>query len=277
MKAYKSILKTASIAVTAALTGILLNLFYTPHGFVPAGVTGIAAILHYLFGWKIGITTFLMNIPIYLYAVFQRQGKLVFFSLVGTVFFSIGYDLPLPMLQLSDPLIAALFGGVINGFCFSVIVRCGATTGGIDIIGVILERKYAFSAGFITLVINLGVLLAAGAVLGAELALLTLLAKFTASKAYDFGMSDLNRTKTVLLLTERPEEIAAAIYYRLNRSSTFLIGEGAYLRQPIKILYCVVRTTDIPVVRELAKNLDPNSMLSEIDTQKVMGKGFHSL
>ena len=162
----------AQIILGAMVGGAAYPLFMTPNKIAPGGITGIATILNHLFHWPVGTVTLIMNIPLFLIS-YRAMGRIFAFrSLVATLFFTLFIDV-LPLQPMTtDPLLGALYGGVMLGAGLGLIMRGGATTGGSDMVARMVNKRFQFiSTGSFLFAIDFAVVVSAGFLIGATEAL----------------------------------------------------------------------------------------------------------
>ena len=162
----------AQILLGALIGGAAYPLFMTPNRIAPGGITGVATILNHLLHWPVGTVSLILNLPLFMIS-YKAMGKVFAFrSLVATVAFSLFIDI-LPLKPMTnDPLLGALYGGVLLGIGLGLIMRGGATTGGSDMIARMVHKRFPFiSTGAFLFAIDFAVVLAAGLLIGTSEAL----------------------------------------------------------------------------------------------------------
>lgn len=266
-----------TITLGACLSAIALNAFFLPHHLLSGGVTGLAMIFYYLFGWEVSTTNVLLNIPLFFLAYKLMSRNYFISGIYGTVILSVFLRLFAPLDTLTlvhDPMLSCIAGGALNGIGLGTLYRVGGSTGGTDIIGAIVQKFYAISISATGFIINI-VLLCAGAFLfGLEPALYTMTAYFVVFKVSNAFTAGFDFKKSLIIISEHNEEIAEAIIRIVGRGVTYIEGEGAYTHQHRKMLFCVVKLTQVAKIRRLVKELDPFAFLIVQDANDVFGRGF---
>ena len=176
----------AQILLGALIGGAAYPLFMTPNSIAPGGITGIATILNHLFRWPVGTVTLLLNLPLFLIS-YRAMGRIFAFrSLVATIFFTLFIDI-LPLQPMTtDPLLGALYGGVMLGCGLGLIMRGGATSGGSDMVAKMVNKRFQFiSTGSFLFAIDFAVVVSAGFLIGTTEALWALISIFLCSKVMD--------------------------------------------------------------------------------------------
>lgn len=275
---------------TEALKRLLLNLFLltagscifavgvnailVPQKFISGGVIGVALVLHYLIpGLSIGLTYFLLNIPLILLGWFSVSRKFVLYTCFGMAAFSLATALIVPPpIPIDNPILAAILAGIICGAGGGIILRSRGSVGGIDILAVFLNRKWSFRIGATTFLANALVLTGGGFCFGVEQALYSLVAVYTSSKVLDYVLTGFNQRKSIFIISDYSQEIADQILGRLHRGVTFLQGTGAYSGSEKKVVFCIITLIELSRLKELVFDIDPNAFVVVNDTLEVLGK-----
>lgn len=266
-----------TITLGACISGIALNAFFLPHHLLSGGVTGLGMILYYLFGWNVSAMNFLFNIPLFFLAYRLMSRNYFISGIYGTAIFSLFLHIFSPLhetVPVQDAMLSCIAGGALNGIGLGILYRVGGSTGGTDIIGAIVQKFYSISISTTGFLINI-VLLCAGAVLfGLEPALYTMTAYFIVFKVSNAFTAGFDFKKNVLIISEHNDEIAEAIIRLVGRGVTYVDGEGAYTHQKRKIIFCVVKLTQLAKIKEIVKKLDPFAFMIVQDANDVLGRGF---
>ena len=275
----KQVWRYATVALGALISGVGINTFLIPHQLFSGGVSGVAMILYFLFSWPIGIQIILLNIPIFYAAYRLLDRDYVICGIFGMVIFSLATDATRFLADLNfidDTLLAAIYGGVISGIGAGMIFRVGGSAGGTDTIATIIKKYYSLNVGFVGFSINVFLMIVAAALFGVKPAMYTLLSFFVSSQVTDAVIEGLNRKKTIMIISDKNEEIADAILDEVGRGATFLEGTGAYTGQDKKVLFVVVTLTQISKIKFIAEKTDPHAFMIVQDAAEVLGHGFSS-
>ncbi len=263
----------------SAIYAVAINTFTAPNQIAPGGITGLATVGNYLFHIPIGVLTFLLNVPIFIWAVIGLGYHTVLKTVVATVVLSAGIDVLSPFLPAyeGDPILAGLFGGVIQGMGLSLIFMRGATTGGSDTIAQLLLRKHPhLSMGKILLGVDATiVIISAVAFQSLESALYAFLAIFSCSRVVDtilYGTS-IGNGKLLFIMSEKSQEIANAIL-AMDRGVTLLKAKGAYSGKENAVVLSAVRREQVQGVKDVIHELDPNAFFIVGDAGEIGGEGF---
>lgn len=246
--------------------------------FAPGGVTGASIIINYITGWPIGTMAVLLNIPIMIVSLKYLGGRYLLRTLQTLVVNALFIDLVMPALPhyTGSPLMAALFAGGLSGLGLSTIYNAGSCTGGSDLVIMSLRKlKPHLSIGQITMLID-GSLILVGAFVyhNIDAVLYGILYTVVSTFVIDRRMEGFASGKIALIISEKYQEIALRIQQELHRGVTFLKGEGAYLHQDKNVLLCACLRSQLPGVRKIVKESDPDALMIVLEYNEVRGQGF---
>ena len=271
------------LAYTQIVFGCVLGaaaypLFLTPNHISPGGLTGIAMVFNYLFGAPVGTTSLLMNVPLFIIG-FRAMGRVfVFRSLIAALLFSLLIDIiPLPVATM-NPLLGAVFGGVILGVGLGLILRGGATTGGTDMAARMLHKKFQhISVGTILFAIDCVSVLMAGISIEVEYALYALICIYISDKVVDMVMTGVTHEKACYIISNHYEAIKQEIMIKLERGVTVLHAEGGWSGQQRPVLLCVLSAQEVGRVKAIVRTADETAFVFISDAHEVLGEGFRKL
>jgi len=252
-----------------------INALLIPHNLLTGGLTGIAMIIEYFFKVPISLTVVLLNIPLFIAGYRMISKRFVYLSIIGIL--SLSFFLSLTKnwtLSIESPMVAAIYGGLLLGVGSGIIIKNRGSLGGTDIIAVIVNKYFSVSIGVVTTLFNFIILAMAIFMFDIELAMYTMIAIYISSKAIDALQEGFNHKKTIIIISDRSQEIAKELMEKVGRGVTFLEGEGAYTNTRKKLIYIVVRIMELSRVKDIVRAIDENAFLSIIDTKEVEGKGF---
>jgi uncharacterized membrane-anchored protein YitT (DUF2179 family) len=272
-------LQTKKIAVVAAgsLIGALaMNLFLVPANIYSSGFTGIAQLLskvlsdHTPINVSIGFLLLLLNIPVAILG-WKKVGKsFTIYSFLSVVLSSLFLTL-IPIKQVSnDILLNAVFGGVIQAVGVGITLKWGASTGGVDIIAMVLSRMKDKPIGPYMLVINGIIIITAGFLYGWEKALYTLVTLYTATRVID-AIHTRHAKLTAMIITKKADEMKIAIQKRLVRGITILPARGAFSNESREMLMVVITRYELYDLERILKEVDPNAFTNIIQTTNIYG------
>lgn len=277
MQWQKHIWRYSMVALGSFISGVAINTFLIPHQLFSGGVSGVAMILYFLFEWPIGLQIVILNIPIFYAAYRLLDRDYVICGLFGMLIFSFATDATRFLTEvrlIDDTLLAAVYGGVISGIGSGIIFRVNGSAGGTDTIATIIKKYYSLNVGLVGFSINVFLMLVAAALFGVKPAMYTLISFFVSGRVTDAVMQGLNHKKTIMIISDRNDEIAEAIMDEVGRGATFLEGAGAYTGQEKKVLFVVVTLTQIAKIKLITEKMDPHAFMIVQDAAEVLGHGF---
>jgi uncharacterized membrane-anchored protein YitT (DUF2179 family) len=269
------------ILIGCAITGLAYAMFLIPHHFVPGGISGIAMIANYFAGLPVGALIMVLNIPVFLLGLKTMGKKYVVNSLAGMVVSSVFIDLFHEVLKLpsatGNPVLASIYGGVMLGVGLGIVFRGRASTGGSDIIGMVISKYTGMSLGYGIMVTDFLVISASGLALRSlEAPLYGYLVLFLSTKVIDMILEGWSYSKLVIITSTRVDEIADFILRGLDRSGTALRSRSLYLNREGEIILTVIHRKQLADLRRFIKKADPEAFVIINDTYDVLGKGFKS-
>lgn len=262
----------------AAIYAFGFYYFIENNGISPGGITGIAAIGHFLFGVPTGFLYLLLNLPILVVGFLKIGGRFIIRTSVTTLlisFFMQTVPALLPAFS-GDRLLAAVFGGCTCGFGMAVVMLRGATTGGIDIIAKLLRRRWPYlSMGRLILIMDgLIAVLAAVCYRNVQTLLYTAISLFTSSRVIDAILYGGDKGRLLLIVTAKQEEISHAILQRVHRGVTVLPAVGAYSGCERAVLLCALREPEVARAVAAVRELDQTAFTVITVTGGILGVGF---
>ena len=264
--------------------GISVNVFTAPNHIAPGGVTGFATLMNYIFGVPIGLMSFCINVPLLLIGV-RVLGKEFFFrTLKSVVIINFSVDVIVPMMvqvyvYTGEKIMAGLMGGVLMGVCVGSVLQRGSTSGGLDIVGRVVRKKMPqFSIGKIMFAGDFTILVVSMLVYkNIESGLNGLICIFVSSKVVDYLLYGMEKGMMLYVISDKAEEIAKEIMSSIVRGATMIQAEGAYSRDPKKVVLCAIKEHQYPEVKRLIKQIDPNAFLMVNDAHDILGSGFNDM
>ena len=252
--------------------------FLDPGKIAPGGLTGVAMILKHLWGWDIGITSLIMNIPLFIIG-YRAMGKVFAFrSLVATILFSLAIDL-LPLKEITvEPILGTLYGGILLGIGLGFILRGGATTGGTDMAARMVHKYLPFlSVGMFLFLIDCVVVIAAWIFIGSSEALYALICIFVSGKAVDMVMLGLSQNKACFVITNAWERVSRRLLDEMERGVTQLTAKGAYTGKDRPVVLCVLPPQEVSRLKEIVRQEDELAFMFITEAHEALGEGFSSL
>lgn len=256
-----------------------INLFYVPHQFLSGGVTGVALILYYLTGIPVGVTNFIINIPILVLSL-KYMGKFyTFITIIGTALVSLFLDCTTFMsgwVVIKDPIVSAIAGGALLGCAMGILYRYNSNTGGTDVIGAIVKKYYNIEIGNVVFIINLVIVLCSLYFFSLEPAVCTLVAMYINARLASRLVLGFNQRKAAFIVSDKPLEIANTLLCNIHHGATLLYGQGAFSGAEKKIVFAIVDLTQVTRLRNLVEAIDPHAFVFILNATDVIGRGFTS-
>ena len=251
-------------------------------GLVTGGFSGIAILVKSWTAGTVGsegvplwVTNICLNIPLFLIATKIKGFAFVKKALVGDLTLTLWLAL-LPAWELSeDLLLAAVYGGIIQGVGIGLVFLGGGTTGGTDMLSAIIQKYLKhYSIAQIMQFVDGVIVLVGMYVFGMQRALYAIIAVFLVTKVSDGLIEGLKFSKAVYIITEKPDEIARMIMTDLDRGVTGIPARGMYSGQEKMMLYCIVGKKELVHLKEHVDEIDPNAFVIVEDAREVHGEGF---
>ena len=255
-----------------------LVLFTIPNDIAPGGVSGLATALAYLSPISVGVWTLILNIPLVALAWWKLGFRPLIKTIVATLLLSGFIELFLRILPpySNNVLLASVLGGVLCGAGMGIIFVRGATTGGTDLISLLLNRIFPnASVGSLLLIVDATVVVFAVLVFrNIEVALYSIVTIFATTRTVDAIMQGVDHAKVIYIVTERGEDILALLADELGRGVTVLQGRGGYTRRDKNVLMLVTHRNSFAQTLKAVKTIDKKAFIFVTDATEVHGEGF---
>ncbi len=262
-----SLITTGSVICAIAVNGILI-----PQGFVSGGVTGLALVVHYLLP-QISVSTLylLLNIPLFALGWKYVGRRFFIYSIIGTLIFSAAVEWIRLEIPVQDKLLAALLAGIIFGIGVGITLRSAGSSGGTDILSVMVLTRFSVRLGNTVIAFNGAVLIMTAFLFSLESALYTLIFIYVTAHFMDLVVTGLSQRKAVMIISRLQEEIVKSILGELDRGVTIIEGRGGYSGQANNIVYTVITFRELSRIKRLIQAIDPDAFVVVTDTTEVMG------
>ncbi|MCM3570026.1 YitT family protein [Neobacillus mesonae] len=268
--------KMIIVIIGAFLTALGMNLFLIPANVYSSGFTGVAQLLSKVltdytpFHLSIGYLLFILNIPVAILA-WKKVGKsFTIYSSISVALSSLFLEL-IPVKQMShDILLNAVFGGVIIAVGVGITLKWGASTGGLDIIAMVLSRMKDKPIGSYMFALNSIIILTAGYLYGWEKALYTLVFLYTSTRVIDTIHTRYSKL-TAFIITKKADEMKKAIHAKLVRGITMIPAKGAFSNETREMLMIVITRYELFDLERVIKDVDPNAFTNIVQTTDVYG------
>jgi uncharacterized membrane-anchored protein YitT (DUF2179 family) len=267
--------------IYAIMVSIALNFFWTPGHIYSSGFTGLSQLFDSLskgiFGFNIPVYVFyiIFNIPLIAAAWAKIGHRFAIFTLIAVVLASTMIRLMnAPTALTHDPLIDAIFGGLINGFATGLALRNGISTGGLDIIGILVRKRTGMRMGVVNMSFNAFIMIAAGLVFGWQYAFYSAIGVFINAKVIDMVYTRQQKMQ-IMIITDRPKTVVDSIQNHLRRGITIVHGaEGAYKHDKKAVLFTVISQYEQFEVREALNEADPHAFMSMWRIERTVGNFY---
>ena len=267
------------LIVGAIIYSIGTQCFITPADIAPGGAMGIALMVHHLTNLPVGTLTLCVNIPLLILAWFYLSRRFAIRTAITCIICSVMVDFVvapnLPMYE-GDRLLSSLYGGVIIGIGMAFIFLAGSTTGGSDIAGYLVQKKWPHvSIGRLLLAID-GVILSTSTVVfgNIDAALFGLICLYAQTKVIDTIIYGNDAGSQVTVVTRHAAEISEKIIQVLDRSATLLDAKGAYSGSATQVVLCTVRKSEFSRLKKMIHEIDKDAFVMVTETSQVFGLGF---
>jgi uncharacterized membrane-anchored protein YitT (DUF2179 family) len=263
------------ITTGAFLFGLGLKAIAIPHKFVTGGISGLSLLLYYVSGsLSPGVWYLVVNIPVFLVGWIFISKRFFFYSLYGMFAVSLSIEWISIAVPIHEPILAVLAGGILMGIGSGIVLHSLGSSGGLDIIGIILDQKFSLRMGTFFLSFNMLLFCFGFTFLETDLVLYSIFMSYVMSQTLNYVLSVSNHRKMVIIISDFNDRIAKDIQTRLKRGVTFLSGTGAYSESPKKIILTVVHNYQLKRLEEAALTVDPNAFIIKENTFNVLGRGF---
>jgi uncharacterized membrane-anchored protein YitT (DUF2179 family) len=258
-------------------------MFITPYKIVPGGVYGISIVLHYLFGTPVGVMALVFDIPLTIIGIKILGPRFGFKTVLGfsltavfndTLTFFWGYE---PLVK-GDALLSSIFGGVLLGVGIGLIFKAKATSGGSDIVAMIINKYSKIPLGLLMIYVDSCIVLLGLIVFRDwKIPLYSWIVIFITGRVVDIVLEGISYEKSLFIISDKHEEIRDKIINNLNRGGTYINGKGMFNMADRKIIFTVVSRRELALLEEYIHEIDPKAFLTVVDAREILGEGFGSL
>ena len=252
-----------SVICVLAIKGILI-----PKQFLAGGLTGLSLLIHYVFPHlPVGAIYFVLNIPLFLVGWMFVGKRFFYYSLAGVAVFSAAMLIPFPVLPIKDMILNALAAGILSGVGSGIILKSLGSAGGLDILTVILYKRFSFRPGTTVLAFNCVLMTTALLRLPLEMVLYTLILLFVSTYFFNLVIVGLTQRKSIMIISSKWKGISLEIMTKLHRGVTIVHGSGGYSGKEVRILLM-----ELSRIKEIIRKIDPDAFVVVTETLEVMGK-----
>ena len=258
-----------------------VNTFLSHAKLLSGGATGIALILEYTAGLPAGIMVFIINTPLLIISYKKLDRFFTIYTTIGMLCLSTSLMITKALSQIitiNDKLLLCIYGGALCGLGYGIVFLRNGSTGGTDIITMLIRKKYSnFNIGSLGFTLNLVIVTIGAIIFGLPQALYTLISLFIQSMLLDRVLKGLSSKKLLLILTRKENEVIDFVINDLHRGVTSLVAEGEYTHDHKKMLYCIVTARQMVELKTAILSSDPNAFITIVDISEVRGKGFMNI
>ena len=272
------------IGTTIAAIGYAV--FQVPYNIAAGGVSGIGIIVNHFTGFSVAAFYLIANLPLFVLGYFMLGGwRFLLKTVISVLLFTAATEaiqLYLPNLLgaaaiTADPLLSAIFAGLIGGIGAGFVFAAGATLGGTDIVGRILQLRTGFPLSQLYLWVDGAIVVTAGVVFGWEAALYAMLTLLLHGLAADYALEGPSRARNAMIITTERDHMVQALMTRLDRGVSYWEGTGGYTGDPRAIIFCTIYRPQVNDLKRIVHEVDPRAFVSIGITQEVLGYGFTRL
>lgn len=277
---YRNIAKLSFALIYALCVSVAVNVFWNPGKIYGSGITGLAQLIstisqHWL-PFTIGVPVLYatLNLPLLILSWKKIGHEFTFYTIVAVILSTILLHIIPPVEVKFDPIICAIFGGLFNGVGTGLALKNGMSTGGLDIISIVLRKKLGKSVGTINIAFNILVVLGAGCLFGWVQALYTILSIFVNGRVID-SLYTRNQKLQVIIVTSHPDKVITEIQNEMRRGITIVHDvEGAYQHSSKTMLFTVISQYELPLFRQALQDSDPYAFVSMTEAKLIMGRFY---
>ena len=278
----KLIIKEIILEILGSIIGALIMaigvaLFLLPNQLSSGGVAGIATITYYLLNIPMGMMILIINIPLFILAIF-KIGKYFFVkTLIGTASLSFFIDILDKLEPLTnDRFLACVYGGIVLGIGTAILLKSNSSTGGSDLVSYIAKKyKPSLQSGNIIVIIDI-VIVTLNMIFfkEIEIGLYSAIAIYLMGKVIDILFEGIDFTKLIIIISDKSEEIYSGIKEKIERGTTGLYGKGMYTDKEKLVLLCAAPRGDVARIKVISRRIDPHSFIIITNSREVVGQGF---
>lgn len=267
-------------------------MFAEPYGFAPGGTYGLSMVFHHLWGWKTELAAFCMDIPLLLLGIYFLGAKFGIKTVICTfaipafmwlIHHFYGYGALLEpeiadRTMLSEQLLSSIFGGIVYGIGIGMIFKSRATSGGSDIIAMILNKYTHISLGNLVIIVDCTITLTTVIAFGDwRLPMYSWIIVFIEGKVIDLVIDGATVHKTLMIVTNKVDAVKEVIINDINRGATLLPAVGMYKGEDRNMIYTILTRREMMVLRYRIAEIDPEAFINIIDSKEILGRGFKPL
>lgn len=274
------------LLVGTGLAALGYALFQVPNNIVSGGISGIGIMINHYTGWPVGLMYWIMNVPLLVLGFFQLgRWRFVVSTLIASTIFAALIDIfsvILPQILREFPLshdvlLTSVYAGIIGGIGAGLVYRAGSTFGGTAILGRVMQNRTGLPLSQVYAVTDGAIILTAGLVFGWEIAMYGFLVLFINGLAADYTLEGPSSTRTVTIITNKPEEMSRALIAETQRGVSYWEVTGAYTGLQRYVVMCTIYRPQVNTVKRVAAQIEPEAFLTIGVSHQALGQGFKKL
>lgn len=272
----REIINWTQIVLGTVIGAAAYRMFLIPSNIAPGGFTGIGQLVHTGTGWPIGLVSIALNAPLFALSWRRMGWRFMVKSLIATTAFNLAIDnMHIATALTQDPMLASVFGGILAGIGLGMILRGGASTGGSDMLGTLINDHIpVLKVSTVSLMVDVLVIAASAFVFDAQSAMFALISAYLYSRLLDFVLDGVMSAKAYYIVSDQSAAIAAEIHTKMNRGVTALRGVGMYSGDDKLVLMCVVTRFESARLRTIVAQMDPSAFVIATHVTEAIGEGF---
>ena len=269
------------LALGCFLIAIALNLFFDPFNIAPGGISGLSIVISSVTNLSLSFLSLLFNIPLFLIAFKILSKKDMIKTLAGVTILTLCLKLTSSLSNLTvtnDLLLATISGSILLGVGLGIIFRINGTTGGTDLIGLLVNKFLPFISSAVLMGIADFIVVVLSGIISKEIeiALYSALSVYLIVKVIDFIVIGFNYSKSFMIISNDALKISNAIINNLGRGATLLKATGAYTNNEKNVVLVVISKRQVVTLKKLIKSIDPNAFIIVSEVHEALGQGFAS-
>ena len=264
--------------IYALLSSIAVNFFFQPGNVYASGATGLAQIVSALstkylgFTIPVSVTFYTINIPLLVIAWYTIGHKFTVFTFITVTLSSLFIQF-IPQITLtSDPMINAIFGGLVMGTGIGFALKNNVSSGGTDIISLLVRKKTGRNVGSVSLIVNIIIMTVAGLTFGWQYALYSMVTIFVSSQMTD-AVFVKQKKMQAMIITSRPDRVIRMVHHKLNRGVTIINdAERTYNHEHKAVLITIITRAEFNDFKYIMKKTDKDAFVSVADNVNIIGR-----
>lgn len=271
-RAYKDIF---FIVLGSFIFAVGVNYFAIPNRLSEGGVMGVTIVTYYLFEWSPGLVNFSINAVLLTIGYKLFEMRVIIYTIISIIVTSVSLQVTSGIgHDYGDTLLAALFAGLLIGGGMGLVFRAGGTTGGSAILARLANQMLGWGIGKGILITDVIVIAGSIFVIGQEKAMYTLISVYVGAKVLDFVVEGVSERSAVLIISNKSEELLHHVTDQMARGLTILEGRGGFTGKDRDVLYLVINSHEIVLLRKIIQDVDPNAYLTEHPVQELTRTGY---